>query len=781
MHSLAPGGGLCPPIPCHHQQMGVLSSMMRRLGSQAVGRRTFTPVEARDLIQRRDFDRAIEAARHLHADTPQRELLARCLEAEVAFRQHRDADAESLFREALKDEPGLAEAHYGLSLVMLARGEVESALRHVQFAVNKFGLEPRFWAQLGLCQLELGNFGLAAKSLGRATRLDPNDKSSWNNLGIAERAHGDWESARRSFQRALELDPGFESARNNLALLQQDLASADRGGQHEDRSRSVEDSPPHISDIRALAAKGHFAEAINICEALCMADPDEPALAIELFRLYREQGDVRSGLDALAAFRERFPQNLDVLIELAKALVKERQFKNAKPLLEQALEARPGDVDLLVAMAETRVEEGRYADAGALMDRAFAADSSLHMKGRLAASHLARCNYEKALELVDEMLAEEPRVADGVAGMRVDALTHLGLHDEALPILDAVIQRFPNEPERRFPRATIHLLNERFGPGWDDYAYRNLSSVKHLRMVAFPTWKGEPLAGRKLLVLAEQGLGDQVMFASCLPDLLALGPERVVVEVVDRIAPTIARSFPDCEVIATKQDAGLEWVRDIGEMDYFIPMGDLPQRFRRDIADFPSHRGYLVAAPQRVQYWRDALAALGPGPKIGISWRGGTEQTRSVLRTMGAGSMASLAGAVHAHWVCLQYGKVDEELAEARAAGMPLHYWPLSISDLDEFAALITALDLVVTVCNTTVHYAGAIGKEVWVLSPRIPEWRYGLRFRTLPWYPSSTMFRQSVNGDWPGVLSLVGQELSRKFHSRPTEFGQDAPDGPQD
>jgi tetratricopeptide (TPR) repeat protein len=745
--------------------MSMISKMIRTLGGRAPGRRAYAPLEVRDLIQKGELVEAALRAQQLHANTPQRELVATCLRAEIAFRQHEDHTAESLYREALKKAPGMAEAHYGLSLVMLARGQAEAAIRHVQFAVNKFNLDPRFNAQLGLCQLELGNYSHAAKSLGRATRLEQRDKSSWNNLGIASRAHGDWEGSRRAFLRALEIDPAFESARNNLTLLEQDRArhvgSSSSGGS---ALPDILGASPHLAHVRSLADDGKLSEAIDACERLIQAQLDDGSIAIELFRLYRDSGDVATGLDVLAAHLSRRQDDGDVLCEMALALVRERQFKAAKPLLQKALSIRPDDVDLLVGMAETRVEQGRYADAGELMERAFAVDSGIHMKGRLAASHLARCNYRMALELVDQMLAEEPRVSDSVVGIRVEALTHLGRHDEALPILDDFIGRFPNEPERRFPRATIHLLNGRFGVGWDDYAYRNLASVKHLRMVAFPVWNGEPLVGKSVLILAEQGLGDQVMFASCLPDVLALNPRRVVVEVVDRVAPTIARSFPACEVVATKQDSTLTWVKDVGEIDYFIPMGDLPQRFRRDTEAFPQHRGYLSASPTRVEYWRRRLAALSDRPKIGVSWRGGTEQTRSVLRTMSAEQLGGIAKATEADWICLQYGPVEKDLSLAAGSGMPLHYWPEAISDLDEFAALVSALDLVVTVCNTTVHYAGALGRPVWVMAPRVPEWRYGLRFKTLPWYPSSVMYRQTSDGDWDDVLRRVGNDLAVLF-----------------
>ena len=751
--------------PCEDSRMSILKALVRQIASKATGRRVSTPAQVRELIDRREFDAAAGAIDDLPPDLPRRDIEIMSLQAELAFRQFRDEDADRLFRSVLRLDPGAASAHYGLSLMMHAKGDMEAALRHAQFAINRTNMEPRFCAQLGLCHVELGNFGPAAVVLGRATRLNAADKSSWNNLGIARRAGSNLDGARKAFRRALDIDPGFAAAQANLEALEDDLRRYKPvaiGGAAKAAEPVAPD--PLLAPVRALADDDRLDEAIDLCERLCVDHPDSLPCVAELYRLYSDLGDVRSGLDALEAFRESHPSDIGVVAELGKALEREQQHQLAEPLLERALEALPDDVSLLLSLADVRVDQGRHTEAGALVERAYALEPTLQMKGRVASSLLLRCRYADCLRLVEEIIAEEPATAVSMVGVRVDAMAHLGRQAEALPLLDKEIERSPYVPMLRFPRAEIRLLNEEFGPGWDDYAFRNLSSTRHLRMVAFPQWKGEPLEGKSILVLAEQGLGDQVMFASCLPDLLALGPARVVVEVVKRVAPTIARSFPQCEIVPTKQDAGLEWVRDIGDMDYFVPIGDLPSQFRRTRADFPDRRSYLVADEGRVAHWRGKLAALGPRPKIGVSWKGGTERTRTVLRTMGPALLAELQSAVDADWVCLQYGDVTQGLEEAAAAGLKLHYWKDAIDNLDEFAALVSALDLVVTVCNTTVHYAGAVGKDVWVMSPKVPEWRYGLRFESMPWYPSSRMFRQREDGDWDSVLTDVGRELSSRF-----------------
>jgi tetratricopeptide (TPR) repeat protein len=746
--------------------MGIVGRLIQDLTTAVTGKRRWTPQDVRDLIQRGDFMQASAAVESLAEETPKRELTSMCLSGEIAFRQHRDADAEQCFRDALAIAPGLADAHYGLSLVMLERGEKDAALRHAQFAVNS-SREARCSAQLGLCHLEMGNHAMAEAALARATRLDPFDKASWNNLGIARRARGNPGAAKEAFDRALEIDPSFDKAAFNSSHLQSELNAAgiqlrpagERG------TDADTDSRDHALDAcRQMVNDGEFDKAINHCETLCSQTPGNNSYPIELFRLYRKRGDTQSGLDVLQAFLARHPDDIDVVSELARGLTREREYKSASKLVDQGLKARPEDVELILCKADILTERGRYAEAGDLIEKAFALDASLDIKGKLAANLVMRCVYEPALDLAQQMIDERPAVAGDVAGIQIYALTHLGRHDEAMPLLARSIEENPNDPNRRFPRATIHLLNERFADGWDDYAFRNLSSTKHLRMLPFRQWAGEPLQGKTILVLADQGLGDQVMFASCLPDLLERCAARVIVEVNSRAAKTIERSFSGCQVIPTRQDNGFEWIRALGTIDYFIPIGDLPQQFRRARKDFPQHEGYLRADMARVQHWRVRLDALGSRPKIGISWRGGTEHTRTVLRTINVEALHELVAACDADWVSLQYGDVSADLVAASTLGMDLHHWPEAIKDLDEFAALISALDLVVTVCNTTVHYAGALGQPVLVMAPRIPEWRYGLRSTVMPWYPSSRLYRQALDGDWTEPINAVSMELRARF-----------------
>lgn len=730
----------------------MLGQLLKQFSRRWTGIREITPSEVRDLIDTGQLDDAWAAIAQLAPAVPQRDVKQGCLRGEIEFRRHRDAEAEALFRQALKEDPGLPDAHYGLSLVMLARGDRELALRHATFAANN-SAEARMSAHLGLCHIELHNYIRASEALKRATRLGSNDKSSWNNLGVARRALGDGEGARLAFARALEIDPEFANAKSNAALLEGELARVKTAPGQAPKSEDAADAaPPAPLQLHEVSL------AIDRQEQLCLDHPADATPVVELARLYRLRGDAQSGVDALWAFLARYPVDLDAVAAQALTLVDLKAYKEALPLVDRALQGRPDDVELLLARSAIHNAQDRLSDAGRLIERVYELQPTFHNRGRLAASLGARCRYEEALALVSGMTDERPASARDTLGIRMDALIALGRHDEALPELDALIASTPNDPNYRFLRASINLLKENFAVGWADYAYRNLQSTRHLRMLPFPLWEGQPLDGKTIVIAAEQGLGDQVMFASCLPDVLALRPKRLIVEAIDRVAPTLARSFPQCEVIATKQDSKLEWVRELQDVDYFGLIADLPRLFRQRREDFPHHSGYFKPDPERVSYWRAQLDALGPArrPRIGVTWRGGGEITRKTVRSMVVTDLRLITEAIDATWVNLQYGDVGADLELATASGMQLAHWPQAIKDLDEFSALISALDLVVTVCNTTVHYAGALGKEVWVMAPKVPEWRYGLAFERMPWYPSSRVFRQPQAGDWGSVLHAV-------------------------
>ena len=258
------------------------------------------------------------------------------------------------------------------------------------------------------------------------------------------------------------------------------------------------------------------------------------------------------------------------------------------------------------------------------------------------------------------------------------------------------------------------------------------------------------------------------MFANCIPDVLKL-TESVVIECHRNLVALFARSFPGAR-IQPLVPAGEEprWVSEQRDPFLQIAMGDLPGHFRRKWEDFPRHHGYLKASDEKVNQWKRRLNALGPGPKIGISWRGGLQASRAHLRSISIETITSFAS-LPCKFISLQYGNVERDIERANQAGSPwLTHWQDAIDDYDETAALVMALDGVVSVCTSLIHLTGALGQKVFILAPAITEWRYLDKGDRMPWYPSAKLLRQKSVGDWTEVIDAAKDAIRSEILATP-------------
>jgi hypothetical protein len=235
------------------------------------------------------------------------------------------------------------------------------------------------------------------------------------------------------------------------------------------------------------------------------------------------------------------------------------------------------------------------------------------------------------------------------------------------------------------------------------------------------------------------------MYASLLNEL-ATRVSRITVMCDSRLGALFQRSFTAFDVIAEPRETQHERAKSLQNIDAAVAAGSLPRLFRRSPRDFPRHAAYLLPDPAKVAAWRERL---GSGRHYGISWVGGLQKTGRSRRSLPLERLRPLLELADASWVSLQHD----------FAGSGLREFPGVTQDLDELASLISALDSVISVCNTTVHLAGALGKEVIVMAPFVPEWRYGLSGGML-WYPSARVLRQDKYGDWDGVLAQLEEML---------------------
>lgn len=306
-----------------------------------------------------------------------------------------------------------------------------------------------------------------------------------------------------------------------------------------------------------------------------------------------------------------------------------------------------------------------------------------------------------------------------------------------------------------------------FGTAWEEYEARWEYDAAP-REFPQPVWDGSPLDENSLLIFAEQGVGDEIMFASCVAEMVAR-TGKCCIECDARLVKLFSRSFPLAKVVARPKNKSLPVDPATLECDWQIAMGSLPRFIRRSEADFPRHRRYLVADASQVDNWRARLAALGTGLKVGISWRGGHKPHVQQRRSISLDQWRPVLQTPGVQFVNLQYGDCAAELsAFEKKSGIRVHTWPDvdPLSDLDGFSAQISALDLVISVDNSTVHFAGAVGTPVWGLLHFSPNWRWMLEREDSIWYSSLRLFRQSALGDWAGVIGRVAREMAAKTNT---------------
>ena len=328
----------------------------------------------------------------------------------------------------------------------------------------------------------------------------------------------------------------------------------------------------------------------------------------------------------------------------------------------------------------------------------------------------------------------------------------------------------PDYSEAHWNLSLALLLQGNWKEGWLEYEWR--FNRKHRQKIfalawrlplSVKQWTGYNLEDKNIVVYAEQGVGDEIMFSSCIPDLVEETPKHIFLECDPRLEALFQRSFPTIHVQGKKRDLDLSWAQGHGPLDYSLPIGSLPKFYRNRVEDFPARDSFLTPEPRLVHKWQQRLSSLGEGVKIGISWRGG--QRESVIRkaSIPLSSWVPLLS-MEAQFINLQYGDISKDIAPINEiSDVHIHDWDDNdpLTDLDSQAALIATLDLVITIDNSTLHMAGAVGTQTWGLVEYVPDWRWPEAFGdTSPLYPSVQLFRQQQLSDWTHALEDVQQSL---------------------
>ena len=381
-------------------------------------------------------------------------------------------------------------------------------------------------------------------------------------------------------------------------------------------------------------------------------------------------------------------------------------------------------------------------------------------KMNIANIKLQKGDIIEAIKLLKEIVKEQPLYREAKANLAL-AYKNIGKLGKVFEIYRELDFRDIGLLEAKFNFGTAMLTARNFKEGWSYYEYRWKVSPSNKVIWPFPdnpVWKGE--RDKHLVLWKEQGIGDQVIFLSSMSEVRAMCAS-LSVYVDPRLQPLCRRAMPE-----------INFVKDIKELkkvesDYHLPLGSVPGLIRNDITDFNrTVTGYLKADPQRVESIRHELN-LNDKTVIGVSWRSlsPTYKRKSIkLHDLGC-----LFLGLDVVLINLQYGDVDEEIKEFREeTGIEVVQCSSvdNREDLDGLAALIEVCDLVVSTSNVTVHMAGALAKETWVLLHYVSLYYWLLERTDSIWYPSLTLYRQPTLDDWDSVYKSVRKDLERKLQS---------------
>jgi tetratricopeptide (TPR) repeat protein len=516
----------------------------------------------------------------------------------------------------------------------------------------------------------------------------------------------------------------------------------------------------------ALAAQGRSDEAVRCFEEAIALRPDDATA-------HKNLADVLSVLERHEEAGAHYQKVLQVNPEDASAhnnmggvFLARKMFREATECFGKAVQLDPNCAEAYSNLGHSLRELGRLTEAVNCLEAAL----RLRPNFGAAYSNLSCVVHQlgaraDAIRCVETALALDPGNASAHNNLG-NLLKEQLRFGEAIACYNKAVELRPGFHEARCHRALTLFMCGQMERGWIEYESGWAAQKRGPgRPFGQPRWDGGPLAGKRLLFWGEQGLGDEMIFAGMIPELTAVAA-NCIVECEPRLVPLFARSFPAARVIPRTTPPH----PCTGQADLQIAAGTAGRWLRPSLdrfpRGFPSETGYLHADPARVSHWRARLDALGAGASVGISWRSGLTAGLRRLDCTELRDWGPVLAVPGVHFVNLQYDDCHAELAQAVASfGVPIHGWPdIDLKrDIDEVAALMTALDLVISVGTSVACLAGALGRPVWqlTLTSSGDLWTMGQTY--MPWFPSMRTYERSVDQTWVAILERIAADLGEK------------------
>jgi Flp pilus assembly protein TadD len=441
---------------------------------------------------------------------------------------------------------------------------------------------------------------------------------------------------------------------------------------------------------------------------------------------------------------------------------KEARFAEAEELILRAISLSKSNPYYRNSLGNVQRAQGKFESAAAAYRKTLRLDPGMNVALRgLGICLRALGDLSGSVLQLERLVSISPKDVEAHTELAT-SLRSIGQLDAALVHARTALGLQPGHQRAQRCLAETLLLAGNFSVGWQEYL-RSLTTVS----LPKPDPSSSPFNGRRAVVYGSEGVGDEIMAVGCMSEL-ADQTDECTLYTDERLVTLFQRSFPSVHCIGKKKTEGekvLIGLPTAQEIHLLSPM--LFPYLRPNPREDAQQHAYLVPDSAALAKWRERYRELGPGLTVGLSWRGGGDPESRFNRSIALTSWEPVLRIPNIQFVNLQYGDTAAETNVALACtGTKIHHWPATdpLRDLDDFAAQIAALELVITVDNTTAHMAGALGVPVWTLLAFAPSWRWMLGREDTPWYSAMRLLRQVKPCDWNAVLDQVRIRLLDKI-----------------
>jgi len=579
--------------------------------------------------------------------------------------------------------------------------------------------------QQGLALHMQGQLAQAQECYQKLLDSHPGQFDAWHLLGYLAYQRGDHPRAVELIRKALEIDPNHATAHLNLG--------------------------------NAIAALQHPELALACFDRALQLRPDYADAHMNRANVFAHAGQLDEALASYDRALQINPDHVDALINRSNVLRTLKRPHESLAGYELALKLRPNSAPGHYNRGNIMQDLQQHAEAIVCYDRALSYDPSFaEASNNRGVSLLALNRPAEALRCIDAALALKP-VYPFATYNRANALRDLGDYPQALACYAEVQRLTPEYARAHWNEALCLLITGAYERGWQQHEWRWKTDTftSPARGFSQPLWLGDaPLQGKTILLHAEQGFGDTVQFCRYSRLVAALGA-TVVLEVQPALMALLAQLEGVDQLVAAGSP--------LPPFDYQCPLMSLPLALHTTLATIPAGP-YLSADPAQAEAWRDRLGTR-TRPRIGLAWSGNAVHVNDRKRSIPLAQMVRLLTAGDMQFVSLQkeLRAGDQETLDQ----YPEIFDPRDqLGDFADTTALISELDLVITVDTAIAHLAGALGRPFWLLLPTLPDWRWMLERDDSPWYPSARLFRQTTAFDWDSVIGKVAHALTEFGHN---------------